>query len=105
MKIVLIGVSHWHTPFYLDPALELPDMQVVGVADPDLARAEVVAAQALLSMHITRAQGPYEHATMLHTECERHEKRPAITGPADRDKSVFCIGMLRIGREARLIGQ
>ena len=46
MKIVLIGVSHWHTPFYLDPALDLPDMQVVGVADPDLARAEAVAAKA-----------------------------------------------------------
>ena len=46
MKIALIGVSHWHTPFYLDPVLELPDMQVVGVADPDLTRAEPVAAKA-----------------------------------------------------------
>lgn len=46
MKIVLIGISHWHTPFYLDPVLELPDMQVVGVADPDLTRAEAVAARA-----------------------------------------------------------
>ncbi len=46
MKIALIGVSHWHTPFYLDPVLDLPDMQVVGVADPDLARADPVAAKA-----------------------------------------------------------
>ena len=46
MKIALIGVSHWHTPFYLDPVLDLPDMQVVGVADPDLTRAEPVAARA-----------------------------------------------------------
>ena len=39
MRIVLIGVSHWHTPFYLVPALELPDVTIVGVSDPDLARA------------------------------------------------------------------
>jgi predicted dehydrogenase len=46
MRIVLIGVSHWHTPFYLDPVLELPDVTIVGVADPDVARAEPVAAKA-----------------------------------------------------------
>ncbi|HUB14361.1 MAG TPA: Gfo/Idh/MocA family oxidoreductase [Acetobacteraceae bacterium] len=46
MRIVLIGVSHWHTPFYLDPALELPDVAIVGVSDPDIARAEPVAAHA-----------------------------------------------------------
>ncbi len=46
MRIVLIGVSHWHTPFYLDPLLTLPDATVVGVSDPDLARAEEVAARA-----------------------------------------------------------
>ena len=43
MRIVLIGVSHWHTPFYLVPALELPDVTIVGVSDPDLARAQPVA--------------------------------------------------------------
>ena len=46
MRIVLIGVSHWHTPFYLVPALELPDVTIVGVSDPDLARAQPVADQA-----------------------------------------------------------
>ncbi len=46
MRIVLIGVSHWHTPFYLDPALEMPDVSIVGVSDPDRARAEEVAAKA-----------------------------------------------------------
>ncbi len=46
MRIVLIGVSHWHTPFYLDPALELPDVTIVGVSDPDLARAAPAAAKA-----------------------------------------------------------
>jgi predicted dehydrogenase len=46
MRIVLIGVSHWHTPFYLDPALSLPDVAVVGVSDPDLSRAQEVAAKA-----------------------------------------------------------
>jgi hypothetical protein len=24
MRIVLIGVAHWHTPFYLDPLLTMP---------------------------------------------------------------------------------
>ena len=46
MRIVLIGVSHWHTPFYLDPVLAMSDMAVVGVSDPDRTRAEEVAAKA-----------------------------------------------------------
>jgi predicted dehydrogenase len=46
MRIALIGVSHWHTPFYLDPLLTIPDTTVVGVSDPDLARAEELAAKA-----------------------------------------------------------
>ncbi|HEY6434228.1 MAG TPA: Gfo/Idh/MocA family oxidoreductase [Acetobacteraceae bacterium] len=46
MRIVFIGVSHWHTPFYLEPALKLPDTQVVGVSDPELTRAQPAAAQA-----------------------------------------------------------
>ena len=46
MRIVLIGVSHWHTPFYLDPVLTMSDVSVVGVSDPDLSRAQEVAAKA-----------------------------------------------------------
>jgi predicted dehydrogenase len=46
MRIVLIGVSHWHTPFFLNPSLELPDVTIVGVSDPDLTRAEPIAAKA-----------------------------------------------------------
>ncbi|MGE0225850.1 MAG: Gfo/Idh/MocA family protein [Acetobacteraceae bacterium] len=46
MRIVLIGVSHWHTPFFLDPVLEMADATFVGVSDPDLARAEPIAAKA-----------------------------------------------------------
>ncbi len=46
MRIVLIGVSHWHTPFYLDPLLAMPGMLVVGVSDPDVPRAEESAAKA-----------------------------------------------------------
>jgi predicted dehydrogenase len=46
MRVVLIGVSHWHTPFFLDPCLEMPDVAVVGVSDPDPLRAEAVAAKA-----------------------------------------------------------
>jgi predicted dehydrogenase len=46
MRIVLIGVSHWHTPFYSTPVLEMKDATIVGVSDPDAARAAPLAAQA-----------------------------------------------------------
>jgi len=46
MRIVLIGVSHWHTPFFLDPVLGMSDATFVGVSDPDLSRAEPIAAKA-----------------------------------------------------------
>jgi predicted dehydrogenase len=46
MRIVLIGVSHWHTPFYSDPVLEMKDATIVGVSDPDAARAAPLAARA-----------------------------------------------------------
>ena len=46
MRIVLIGVSHWHTPFYADPVLEMKDATIVGVSDPDADRAAPHAAQA-----------------------------------------------------------
>jgi len=35
MRIAFIGVSHWHTPFFLDPAFDIPGVQVAGVSDPD----------------------------------------------------------------------
>jgi predicted dehydrogenase len=46
MRIVLIGVSHWHTRFYSDPLLAMPDMAIVGVSDPDVSRAEPLASLA-----------------------------------------------------------
>ncbi len=46
MRIVFIGVSHWHTPFYSDPVLDMPGVTVVGVSDPDITRAEPLAARA-----------------------------------------------------------
>ncbi len=46
MRIVLIGVSHWHTPFYADPVLQMQDAAIVGVSDPDPARAAALAAKA-----------------------------------------------------------
>jgi predicted dehydrogenase len=46
MRVVLIGVSHWHTPFFLDPCLDMPDVSIVGVSDPDLTRTEAAAAKA-----------------------------------------------------------
>jgi predicted dehydrogenase len=35
MRVVFIGVSHWHTPLYLEPVRGLPEVEVVGVADPN----------------------------------------------------------------------
>ena len=46
MRVVLIGVSHWHTPFFLNPCLEMADVTVAGVSDRDPARAEPAAAKA-----------------------------------------------------------
>jgi len=46
MRIVYIGVSHWHLPFYLDPVLAMPDVSIVGVHDPDISRAQVPAERA-----------------------------------------------------------
>jgi len=46
MRIVMIGVSHWHTPFYADPVLGMEDATIVGVSDPDASRAAPLAARA-----------------------------------------------------------
>ncbi|MBS0641015.1 MAG: Gfo/Idh/MocA family oxidoreductase [Proteobacteria bacterium] len=46
MRVVIIGVSHWHTPFFLNPSVEMADVSVVGVSDPDLSRTEAAAAKA-----------------------------------------------------------
>jgi predicted dehydrogenase len=46
MRVVLIGVSHWHTPFFLDPCLTMADVAIVGVSDADPVRAGPVAAKA-----------------------------------------------------------
>ncbi|MSP00035.1 MAG: Gfo/Idh/MocA family oxidoreductase [Acetobacteraceae bacterium] len=46
MRIVLIGVSHWHTPFYSEPVLEMTDAAIAGVSDPDPTRAAVLAERA-----------------------------------------------------------
>jgi predicted dehydrogenase len=45
MRFVLIGTSHWHTPFYSDPVLGMKDATIVGVSDPDAGRAAPLAAQ------------------------------------------------------------
>lgn len=46
MRVAFIGVSHWHIPLYLDPALALDDVEIVGVCDPTAAAAAAVAATA-----------------------------------------------------------
>jgi predicted dehydrogenase len=35
INLAFVGVSHWHLRFYLEPALQLEGVRVVGVADPD----------------------------------------------------------------------
>lgn len=35
MKIVFIGASHWHLSLYLEPALEIANVELVGISDPD----------------------------------------------------------------------
>jgi len=45
MKIAFIGASHWHLPLYLDPALEIDGVEVVGISDPDPACVKALAAQ------------------------------------------------------------
>lgn len=45
MKVVLSGVSHWHTPLYLEPLLKQPGVKVVGIADPDIRFAERLSAR------------------------------------------------------------
>src|SRR3989304_1086359 len=35
MRVAFIGVSHWHAPFYIEPALQLKGVTIVGVSDPD----------------------------------------------------------------------
>jgi predicted dehydrogenase len=44
INVAFIGVSHWHLPLYLNPVRALPDVRIVGVADPDPATAARVAA-------------------------------------------------------------
>jgi len=46
MRVVLIGVSHWHTPFFLGPCMEMAGVSIIGVCDPDLSRTEHAAAAA-----------------------------------------------------------
>lgn len=45
MRVAIIGASHWHLPLYLDPLLEVPGAQVVGVADPGAAAVDALTAR------------------------------------------------------------
>ena len=42
MRIVFIGVSHWHAPLYYGPAARLAGVEIVGVSDGDAVVAERV---------------------------------------------------------------
>ncbi|CDJ99820.1 Oxidoreductase domain protein [Microbacterium sp. C448] len=43
LRTVLIGVTHWHLPLFLEPMQKRDDLSYVGVSDPDLAGAQKVA--------------------------------------------------------------
>lgn len=45
MRVVFIGASHWHLPLYLEPALALPGLRLVGLADPDPAKSAALGAR------------------------------------------------------------
>ncbi len=46
MRVVFIGVSHWHLMLYLKPALEIPGVEIVGVSDPNSVVAQAAAERA-----------------------------------------------------------
>lgn len=45
LRVAFTGVSHWHLDLYLPVVLGLPDVEVVGVSDPNTAVAERVGTQ------------------------------------------------------------
>jgi len=42
MRVVFVGASHWHLPLYLEPAQALLGVELVGMADPDPAKARAL---------------------------------------------------------------
>ena len=55
MRIVLIAISHWHTPFYSDPVQGMKNATIVGVSDPDAERAAPLAAPGEMPrLHLSR---------------------------------------------------
>ena len=45
MKLAFIGASHWHLPLYLNPALEIDGVRVVGVSRPGASFVKTLAAK------------------------------------------------------------
>jgi predicted dehydrogenase len=45
MRVAVIGASHWHLDLFLPTLLEMPDVELAGVADPDAAVAEKLGRQ------------------------------------------------------------
>ncbi len=46
MRVAIIGAVHYHTPYHLNPLLELPNVKVVGISDPDIDIAQQYASKA-----------------------------------------------------------
>ena len=86
MRIVLIGISHWHTPFYSDPMLGMKDATIVGVSNPDAERAAPLAAQAKCPVFTYPASRNYAPPSTRRRSNQRYfgpntsmATRPALT--------------------------
>ena len=58
MRIVFIGVSHWHAPLYYGPAARLAGVEIVGVSDPDVGVAERGDPSGAFVAEVTRERPP-----------------------------------------------
>ncbi len=77
MKIALIGVSHWHTPLYVE-ALASMGAQVIAVSDPDPVVAGRVAARLGCAAYVDYASMLREQRPDFAFAFGRHREMPAI---------------------------
>ena len=68
MKLAFIGASHWHLPLYLDPALEINGVQVVGVSDPDGVRHQIEGNVIQSTSRALMEEIPFERTTVAARE-------------------------------------
>src|SRR3989442_14644259 len=100
MRIVLIGISHWHTPFYSDPVLGIKNATIVGVSDPDAERTAPPAAQAKCPVSLAGL----DMATFLPRFCvpstATDSRKPDDIPTREKNRAVFLGGRPRRVLEA-----